>query len=60
MEKPLDEAEGNREITDQIANQALASKVTVGFIVVWTHDGTQSHWARGGALMPETIPMSGF
>ena len=38
LEKPLDEAEGNGEITDQIANQALASKVTVGFIVVWTHD----------------------
>ena len=38
MEKPLDEAEGNGEITDQIANQALASKVIEGFIVVWTHD----------------------
>ena len=38
LEKPLDEAEGNREITDQIANQALASKVIVGFIVVWPHD----------------------
>ena len=38
LEKPLDEAEGSREITDQIANQALASKVTVGFIGVWTHD----------------------
>ena len=38
LEKPLDEAEGNGEITNQIANQALASKVTVRFIVVWTHD----------------------
>ena len=36
--KVEDEAEGNREIIDQIANQALASKVIVGFIVVWTHD----------------------
>ena len=38
LEKPLDEAEGNGEITEQIANQALASKVIIGFIVVWTHD----------------------
>ena len=38
LEKPLDEAAGNGEITDQIANQALASKVIVDFIVVWTHD----------------------
>ena len=38
LEKPLGEAAGNGEITDQIANQALASKVIVGFIVVWTHD----------------------
>jgi len=38
LEKPPDEAEGNGEITDQIANQGLASKVTVGFIVVWTRD----------------------
>ena len=38
MEKPLDEAAGNGEITDQIANQALASKVIVDFIVVWTHE----------------------
>ncbi|KAM7425476.1 hypothetical protein ABFA07_023105 [Porites harrisoni] len=28
LEKPLDEAEGNGEITDQIANQALASKTS--------------------------------